>query len=219
MAALKFLFVTVLAINYVSCDVLTDTEVIDAAQAEINTEQAIEYEKERPDRDAPVSYQGAQLWRVPFNDHSRKSAVSELQKKYNAAMWNLQVANQSNPYVDVFVKRAAVIDARNFMKTVRVPFNVLIEDVQRAIDTENPPLDDIDLWVNRDGKWTGFFGEKLLYIFSSAYLLLTREFVHSHLQPSREKGMHGKLPEITRRVSMRIFRVKYFFGRGGEMIL
>jgi hypothetical protein len=155
MTVLKFL-VTLLIINYVSADVISDSEVIDAIQTEINTEQAILFDKERPDRETPVSYQGAQLWRVPFNDQTKRNAVSELQKQYNAAMWNLQVANQSNPYVDVFVKRAAVIDARNFMKTARVPFNVLIEDVQRAIDTENPPLDNTDLWVNRDGKRASF---------------------------------------------------------------
>lgn len=156
MTVLKYFLVTLLIINYASCDVISDTEVIDAVQTEINTEQVIENEKDRSDRETPVSYQGAQLWRVPYTDQSKKSAVSELQKQYKASMWNLQVANQSNPYVDVFVKRAAVIDARNFMKTARVPFNVLIEDVQRAIDTENPPLDNIDLWVNRDGKWSEF---------------------------------------------------------------
>lgn len=156
MTVLKSL-VILLIINHVSADIISDTEVIDAAAAEINTEQAISFEKDRPDRETQVSYSGAQLWRVPFNDQTKRNAVSELQKQYNAAMWNLQVANQSNPYVDVFVKRAAVIDARNFMKTARVPFNVLIEDVQSAIDTENPPLDNIDLWVNRDGKRASFF--------------------------------------------------------------
>lgn len=149
--------VTLLIINYVSSDVITDPEVIDVAHAEIITEQSSLFEKDRPDRETQVSYQGAQLWRVPYNDQTKRNAVSELQKQYSAAMWNLQIANQSNPYVDVFVKRAAVIDARNFMKTVRVPFNVLIEDVQRAIDTENPPLDNIDLWVNRDGKRASLF--------------------------------------------------------------
>lgn len=153
MTMLKYFLVTLLIINYVASDgILSDTEVIDAAQAEINIEQVTDYDKDRSDRETPVSYQGAQLWRVPYNDQMRQNAVKELQRQYSAAMWNLQVANQSNPYVDVFVKRAAVIDARNFMKTARVPFNVLIEDVQRAIDTENPPLDNIDLWVNRDGK-------------------------------------------------------------------
>lgn len=172
MTVLKlFILFALLTINYVSSDVITDSEVINAAQADINTEESILFEKDRPDRDTPVSYQGAQLWRVPFNDQTKRNAVSELQKQYSAAMWNLQVANQSNPYVDVFVKRAAVIDARNFMNTARVPFNVLIEDVQRAIDTENPPLDNIDLWVNRDGE---SFKKIVLYFLECLFITDSR---------------------------------------------
>lgn len=155
--ALSLLFITFIVItNCVSCDVIlndnSDTEVIEAVDTEIYTEPEELFEKDRPDRDTPVSYHGAQLWRVPYNDQNNKNAVSELQKQYQAAMWNLQMANNSNPYVDMFVKRAAVSDAKSFMKKARIPFDVLIENVQSAIDTENPPLDDIDLWVNRNGK-------------------------------------------------------------------
>lgn len=153
MALLKFLVLaSFFVVNCVLCDVISDTEVINAAQAEVEEENVELYDKDRADRDVPVNYQGAQLWRVPYNGQTNKNAVSELQKQYQAAMWNLQMANLTNPYVDVFVKRAAVIDARKFMQRVRVPFDVLIEDVQGAIDNENPPLDDIDLWVNRNGK-------------------------------------------------------------------
>lgn len=148
-ALLKFLLFGLLFQTFVSCDVIKDTEVIDAAVAE---EDGDLQDKDRTDRDAPISYQGAQLWRVAYNNQNNKNAVSELQKQYQAAMWNLQMANRTTPYVDMFVKRAAVVDAKKFMKQSRVPFDVLIEDVQGVIDTENPPLDDVDLWINRDGE-------------------------------------------------------------------
>lgn len=148
-AVLKLLvFVSfLLNFNFMSCDVISDSEVIDAIEAEVPFA-----DKDRADRDTPVSYQGAQLWRVPYNDQNNKNAVSELQKQYEASMWNLRMANVSNPSVDMFVKRAAVFEAKKFMKKNRVPFDVLIHDIQGAIDTENPPLNNIDLWVNRDGK-------------------------------------------------------------------
>lgn len=149
---LKLLVFISFLLNCVSCDVISDTDVIDAAQAEVNIEQGNNFDKDRADRDTPVSYQGAQLWRVPYNDQNNKNAVSELQKQYEASMWNLRMANVSNPSVDMFVKRAAVFEAKKFMKKARVPFDVLIHDIQGAIDTENPPRNDIDLWVNRDGK-------------------------------------------------------------------
>lgn len=98
------------------------------------------------------SYLGAQLWRIPYSDRDYKNAISELQNTYHTTMWNLQMANASNAFVDMFVKQAVVDDAREFLKKAQIPFEVIIEDVQDAIDTENPPLDEIDLWQNRDGE-------------------------------------------------------------------
>jgi hypothetical protein len=156
-ALLKFLLFGLLLKTFVSCDVISDTEVIDAVAEE---DHHLE-DKDRTDRDTPISYQGAQLWRVSYNNQISKNAVSELQKQYQAAMWNLQMANKTTPYVDMFVKRAAVVDAKKFMKQTRVPFDVLIEDVQGVIDTENPPLDDVDLWINRDGESLLFESKKI----------------------------------------------------------
>lgn len=157
-AMLKLLVFVCFLLNFVSCDVISDTEVIDAAQAE----EVNPSDRDRADRDTPVSYQGAQLWRVPYNGPNNKNAVSELQKQYEASMWNLRMANVSNPSVDMFVKRAAIFEAKKFMKKARVPFDVLIHDIQGAIDTENPPLNDINLWVNRDGKKNFFIPRGVL---------------------------------------------------------
>ncbi len=178
-AQIKLIFVIFILISTVLCDIGDDIEVISAAEAEIGEDKEISYEKDRPDRDAPVSYEGSQLWRVPYGEQGNKDAVSQLQNQYNASMWNLQLTNPSNQYVDVFVKRAAVIVARNFMKTNRVPFNVLMDNVQRAVDTQNPPLNNIDLWVNRNGKLKNSC-RKFLGVFSRDSFLLERECIFSH---------------------------------------
>jgi hypothetical protein len=147
---LRFLLVLILPINCALCEVV-DAEVIDAVAPDINTEPAIVFDSDRAGIE-PIKYDGAQLWRIAYNDQQYKNAVAELQKQFKVSMWNLQMNNQSKSHVDMFVKSAMVNDARDFLTKVRVPFEVVINDVQEAIDTENPPLDDVEKWQNRDGE-------------------------------------------------------------------
>lgn len=128
-----------------------DAEVIDAVPAEVNTEQAVVFDKDRAGNE-PVKYDGAQLWRIAYGDQDVKNAVAELQKKFLVSMWNLQMTNQTDPYVDMFVKSAVVSDAKEFLTKVRVPFDVVIDDIQDAINNENPSKDDVELWQNRNGE-------------------------------------------------------------------
>jgi hypothetical protein len=140
-----------LAVCCVTKDVI-DAEVIDAVPAEVNTEPAVVFDKDRAGNE-PVKYEGAQLWRISYGDQEQKNAVAELQKQFKVSMWNLQMLNKTDPYVDMFVKRAVVADAKQFLTKVRVPFDVVIDDIQAAIDSENPPKDDVELWQNRNGEF------------------------------------------------------------------
>lgn len=63
-------------------------------------------------------------------------------------MWNYNV----NSSVDVFLPEPQLTKARQFLSAASVPFEVVIDDMQRAIDEENPSKDQLDLWENRDGK-------------------------------------------------------------------
>lgn len=135
-----------------SLDVLDAEEVIDAVPAEINTEPAVVFDQDRTGNEA-VSYEGAQLWRIDYTEQGYRNAVSELQKQFQVSMWNLQMSNATH-HVDLFVKRAMVSDARSFLENVRVPFDVVIPDVQDAINNENPSLDEVELWQNRNGEFT-----------------------------------------------------------------
>jgi hypothetical protein len=148
---LKFSFFIVIFVNKCSFGDIIDSEVINAIPLEVNTEPEVLIDKERAENVA-VRYNGAQLWRISYQNQEYKNVVAELQKNYQAVMWNLQMANVSNSYVDLFLKSSVVEEAKEFMTTSNTPYEVVINDVQDAIDTENPPLDEIDLWQNRDGK-------------------------------------------------------------------
>lgn len=139
-----------LTFSCASSDV-TDAEVIHAVPAEVNTEPAVLFDKDRAGNE-PIKYDGAQLWRIAYSDQEHKNAVTELQKQFKVSMWNLQMSNKTEPYVDMFVKSAMVKDARSFLETSRVPFDVVINDIQDAINTENPPLDEVEHWQNRNGE-------------------------------------------------------------------
>lgn len=141
--------------NGASCDTI-DSEVIEAIPPEVSTESEVPLDQTVTGSE-PVSYKGGQLWRLSYKDQQSKSIVSKLQKKYKTSMWNLQMANSSNAYIDMFVAPAVVDEAKDFMNKQQVPYEVIMNDVQEAIDNENPPLDETDLWQNRDGKENHFF--------------------------------------------------------------
>lgn len=151
MIGVKFIaFVFLCTTSCTTGDVI-DADVIDAVSADVSTEPAVMIDKDRAGNE-PVKYDGAQLWRIDYTEQKYRNAVSELQKQFKTSMWNLQMTNASGSFVDMFVTRTAVNDARSFLENVRVPFDVVIDDVQDAINNENPPLEQTHLWQNRDGE-------------------------------------------------------------------
>ncbi|XP_055551619.1 carboxypeptidase B-like [Wyeomyia smithii] len=104
--------------------------------------------------DEPVSYEGAQLWRVDFDDQRKKNAVAELQAKFDGAMWAFNATS-----VDIFLKHPKLAGARKLLRRAKISFDVVIDNMQRAIEQENPPKDQLELWENRDGHhmtWTAY---------------------------------------------------------------
>lgn len=140
-----------LAWSSATCDVI-DAEVIDAVPAEINTEPAVVFDKDRAGNE-PIKYDGAQLWRIAYGEQEHKNAVAELQKQFQVSMWSLQMKSLNNSYVDMFVKQAMVDGATTYLRRVRVPYEVVIDDIQDAINTENPPMDS-PVWGDRNGEYT-----------------------------------------------------------------
>lgn len=147
---IKFFIFPIFAFNCFKCD-SHEADIIEAIPIDVNTEPAVLLDKDRAGIE-PIKYDGAQLWRISFANQHFKNAVAGLQKEYQVSMWNLQMANESAPYVDMFVKRSVVDNAKSFLKKSDVPYEIVIADVQQVIDSQNPPFDDSELWQNRNGK-------------------------------------------------------------------
>ncbi|XP_043288590.1 carboxypeptidase B-like isoform X1 [Venturia canescens] len=79
-----------------------------------------------------VSYEGAQLWRVvPDPDHVE--FVSFLQETGEISMWS-----GNDAAVDVLVLPERIPRVSRFLRERRVKYDVVIPDLQQAIDQENP---------------------------------------------------------------------------------
>lgn len=53
--------------------------------------------------------------------------------------------------VDVFVRKSAVQGVRQVLKENNIPYKILVEDMQRQIEDENPPQSEIEQLQNRNG--------------------------------------------------------------------
>lgn len=140
-----FGLILLLTNNHVKC---SDGFVIDAQSIDISTEKATILDKDQKINEL-VKYDGAQMWRIGYSQQSDKNAVAELQNEFQVSMWSL---NRNLSSVDIFVKKSMVADASAYLRKVQVPFDVVIDDIQHAIEHENPPKDQLHLWQNRNGK-------------------------------------------------------------------
>lgn len=134
--------------NIVKCSEIADGFVIDAQSVDISTEKATILDKDQKINEL-VKYDGAQMWRIGYSQQSDKNAVAELQNEFQVSMWSL---NRNLSSVDIFVKKSMVADASAYLRKVQVPFDIVIDDIQHAIEHENPPKDQLHLWQNRNGK-------------------------------------------------------------------
>lgn len=69
-------------------------------------------------------------------------------------MWGLHGSrNGTAASVDVFLKEPSVIGAKKLLDDANVSYDVVIEDLQKAIETENPPKEEIEQLQNRKGEF------------------------------------------------------------------
>lgn len=68
---------------------------------------------------------------------------------------NLDVAlwSTNGSDVDVFLKRDAVEGVRQILDENHIGYSVIIEDMQKQIETENPPQEEIEAFQNRNGMY------------------------------------------------------------------
>lgn len=53
--------------------------------------------------------------------------------------------------VDMFLKRSAVDGVRGVLDANNIRYSILIEDMQKQIERENPPIEEIEALQNRNG--------------------------------------------------------------------
>lgn len=64
----------------------------------------------------------------------------------DVALWSI-----NGTEVDMFLKQSAVEGVRQVLKENDIPYTVLVPDMQRQIEEENPPQSEIEQLQNRNG--------------------------------------------------------------------
>lgn len=63
-----------------------------------------------------------------------------------------QVWRSIKQEIDYLVKSNSIEEAREFIRATNLSHVVLIEDLQKIIEEENPPKEEIEKFQNRKGK-------------------------------------------------------------------
>ncbi|XP_051158291.1 carboxypeptidase B-like [Leptopilina boulardi] len=103
-----------------------------------------------------VTYEGSQVWRVVEGTEDKKEYVSYLQETGEVSTW---MGNGSA--VDVLVRPNMISQVSRFLRERHINFDVIIPDVQQAIDQENPPLppeliDELEGRAGHRMEWTTY---------------------------------------------------------------
>lgn len=89
-------------------------------------------------REAKVTYDGAQLWRIRLTNEQAvlsSDVVSEFQETGLFSLWT-----GNDTIVDLMVRHEAIPRAARVLKEKNVRYDIIINDLQKAIDEENSPL-------------------------------------------------------------------------------
>ncbi|XP_026838592.1 carboxypeptidase B isoform X2 [Drosophila erecta] len=101
-----------------------------------------------------VSYRGAQLWKLNFNatrgssmeereeddelaeEAAERQVVSSPDAQFNevVALFGSEVWNINQDGIDILIEQRNVADARKFMDKVGYSYNIMIDDIESAID-------------------------------------------------------------------------------------
>ncbi|XP_045775011.1 carboxypeptidase B-like [Maniola jurtina] len=84
-----------------------------------------------------VDYSGAQLWKVSTERNGVRVILGRLRRRNLISTW---AGNQT--YIDVLVKPNAVANVTRIFARENISYEVIIDDLQRRINEENPPLDE-----------------------------------------------------------------------------
>ncbi|OAD61119.1 Carboxypeptidase B [Eufriesea mexicana] len=105
-------------------------------------------------RDAKVTYDGAQVWRVQGTEGQKDLVANVTMDFQEAGLLSLWVGNDTA--VDVMIRPEEISRVSRYLKQKELQYEVVIEDLQRAIDEENPLLSEqeVEELEGRKGKST-----------------------------------------------------------------
>ncbi|XP_012340528.1 carboxypeptidase B-like isoform X2 [Apis florea] len=107
-------------------------------------------------RDEKVTYDGAQVWRV----EGHKDVVSNVTMDFQeAGLLSLWAGNDTA--VDVMIRSEEIARVSRYLKQKDLNYRIVIEDLQKAIDEENPSLSEqeVEELQGRKGhrmEWTSY---------------------------------------------------------------
>ncbi|KAL0821877.1 hypothetical protein ABMA28_005279 [Loxostege sticticalis] len=84
-----------------------------------------------------VDYTGAQVWKVSTEKTGIRPLLRTLRRRNLIQTWG-----GNGTYIDVLIKPNAVANVTEIFKKENVRYIVVIENLQKMIDEENPPLDE-----------------------------------------------------------------------------
>ncbi|XP_063829617.1 carboxypeptidase B-like [Ostrinia nubilalis] len=84
-----------------------------------------------------VDYTGAQVWKVSTEKTGVKQLLRQLRRKNLIQTWA-----GNGTYIDVLVKPHAVENVTEALNKENIRYVIVIENLQKMIDEENPPLDE-----------------------------------------------------------------------------
>ncbi|NP_001036933.1 carboxypeptidase B-like isoform X2 [Bombyx mandarina] len=106
---------------------------------------------ERDHEPKKIDYSGSQVWQVSTTKSGARQVIGRLRRRNLISTWG---GNQSS--VDILIKPNVVENITRVFKRESIDYNVVIEDLQKRINEENPPLDndEIELQDRRGHRMT-----------------------------------------------------------------
>ncbi|XP_047992018.1 carboxypeptidase A1-like [Leguminivora glycinivorella] len=82
-----------------------------------------------------VDYTGAQVWKISTNRTGVRGIITRLRRRNLLSTWG-----GDHSSADVVVRQDAIDEVTRIFKRENISYVVIIEDLQKRIDEENPPL-------------------------------------------------------------------------------
>ncbi|KAI9554075.1 hypothetical protein GHT06_019347 [Daphnia sinensis] len=90
----------------------------------------------KANRDNTVSYTGFQVWTITPHSKAKQSTLMKIIRHYNLEMW--KETNEIHEPVNIMVPPRYQKEIRLRLEEVKIPYDVEISDLQKAISNENP---------------------------------------------------------------------------------